>query len=538
MRVSLHVALLALAAVRSASGFARGAGIQPCRGRAAGRFVSVAGPWPGAALARDDGLPRRRDAARGLPATKEPLDRDPGPEGAQAEAFALDIGGLPEGLSVTPTIVSILTVYFVQGALGISSLATSLFLKDELHLGPAETTALTGIFALPWVIKPVYGFLTDTFPIFGLRRRPYLVGAGLLGASAQLSLCFLVDAPWQALVACTASNLGIAFSDVVADSLCVEAARSQIEDLRAEGTANATELAAREQDVAGALQSLCWGSRYVGGVAAAAASGKVLEVLTTRQVFAATAVFPLIAAVSGLLAAESAVVESGKEGTTVVDAVGRQAAELWDTVRQRRIWLPLAVVAFWLATPSSGSAFFYFLTNELKLGPAQLGRLQLLNSLASLGGVVLYRTLFAETKTSTLIGIASLASVPLGLLQLLLVTHQNQALGIPDGWLIYGDDVFLAALGELAFMPTLTLAARLCPPGQEGTLFALLMSAYNGSGVLGSEVGALITKALGVTSENFANLPMLIVLCNLTSLLPLPLLGFLDAADGEEEQQD
>jgi len=56
-------------------------------------------------------------------------------------------------------------------------------------------------------------------------------------------------------------------------------------------------------------------------------------------------------------------------------------------------------------------------------------------------------------------------SVPLGLLPLLLVTHVNQALGIPDQALIYGDDVALAALGQIAFMPTLVLAARLCPPG-------------------------------------------------------------------------
>ena len=34
----------------------------------------------------------------------------------------------------------------------------------------------------------------------------------------------------------------------------------------------------------------------------------------------------------------------------------------------------------------------------------------------------------------------------------------------------------------------------LAAPGVEGTLFAALMSVFNGAGVVGSETGALLTK--------------------------------------------
>lgn len=37
----------------------------------------------------------------------------------------------------------------------------------------------------------------------------------------------------------------------------------------------------------------------------------------------------------------------------------------------------------------------------------------------------------------------------------------------------------LAVLGNLSFMPVLVLAARICPPGVEATLFATLMSIIN-----------------------------------------------------------
>ena len=61
--------------------------------------------------------------------------------------------------------------------------------------------------------------------------------------------------------------------------------------------------------------------------------------------------------------------------------------------------------------------------------------------------------------------------MPLSLTQLLLTTHYNRVLGIPDQLFALTDSVVLTVLGQIAFMPTLALAAAVCPPGVEGTLF-------------------------------------------------------------------
>ena len=114
--------------------------------------------------------------------------------------------------------------------------------------------------------------------------------------------------------------------------------------------------------------------------------------------------------------------------------------------------------------------------------------------------------------------------------------HWNQAVGVPDAWLAVGDDVALSVLGQVGFMPTLVLAARLCPPGVEGTLFALLMSIYNGAGIVGAEVGAALTAQLGVDETHFESLPTLLAACALSSLLPLPFLGLLDTIDDTESR--
>jgi len=131
----------------------------------------------------------------------------------------------------------------------------------------------------------------------------------------------------------------------------------------------------------------------------------------------------------------------------------------------------------------------------------------------------------------------TIASAPLGLIQLLLISHLNRTLGIPDGAFLFGDDVVLAVLGEFAFLPILVLAAKICPPGVEAVLFATLMSVFNGASTVGTEVGALLTKYLGITESNFDNLSLLTVICSLSSLYPLVFIGLLDDVGSKSEAE-
>lgn len=414
-----------------------------------------------------------------------------------------------------------MTVYFVQGVLGLASLARTYFMKDELGLGAAEASALLGITAFPWVIKPIYGFLTDGLPIMGYRRKPYLIIAGILGSASWASLATVVETPTQAVVASTVASLGVAVSDVVVDSLVVERARDD------------------ESASSGALQSLCWSCQSLGGLTSAYFSGSLLETMRPQQIFGLTAAFPLLVVLMALQldevrrpAPSSSSVNPLDEFTTLVKG---QASLLWQAVSQKQVWLPAVFIFLWQATPSSEGAFFYFITDELRIGPEFLGRVRVGTSLASLLGIWAYRTYLQEVAIKNLFIWLSFASCVLGSTQLLLVTHYNRVLGIPDNWFTFGDDLILTVLGQLAFMPLLVLAAALCPPGVEGTLFALLMSLFNGAGILGTELGALLTDLLGVSASketgatDFSNLWILITVCNLSSLLPLFAIDFLDA---------
>jgi hypothetical protein len=127
-------------------------------------------------------------------------------------------------------------------------------------------------------------------------------------------------------------------------------------------------------------------------------------------------------------------------------------------------------------------------------------------------------------------------SALLGMTTLLLVTHTNRALGIDDHWFSLGDSLILTVMGQIAFLPVLILSARLCPVGIEASLFALLMSIWNMSGLVSQEIGALLTHWLGVTETNFDNLWLLVVITNLSTLLPLPLIKWLPSTDPQSQE--
>ncbi len=423
------------------------------------------------------------------------------------------------GNDPTPELIAILTVYFVQGILGLSRLAVSFFLKDDLGLSPAQVSALVGVAALPWVVKPLFGFLSDGLPLFNYRRRSYLVLSGLLGAIAWLALASVVHNALSATLAMLLASLSVAIADVIADSLVVERVRGE------------------SYSEAGSLQALTWGTAALGGLITAYLSGWLLERVSTQVVFAIVASFPLlVAAMAWFIVEEPVSAQLAAPHDAEPDEPG-QLRRLWQAVRQPSIWLPTAFVFLWQATPSSDSALFFFMTNELHFAPEFLGRVRLVVSLAALVGVWLYHRFLRWLPFRVILGWTTLLSSLLGLTTLLLVTHTNRSLGIDDHWFSLGDSLILTVMGQIAFMPVLVLAARLCPPGIEATMFALLMSIWNLAGLLSHETGALLTHWLGVTETEFGNLWLLVLIANLSSLLPLPFLHWLPSQD-EEARRD
>ena len=56
---------------------------------------------------------------------------------------------------------------------GLIAQPLNYFLKAVHGWTPVQISAYLAVFNLPWVIKPVYGLISDFVPLFGYRRKSF-----------------------------------------------------------------------------------------------------------------------------------------------------------------------------------------------------------------------------------------------------------------------------------------------------------------------------------------------------------------------------
>lgn len=82
------------------------------------------------------------------------------------------------------------------------------------------------LITLPWSFKVIYGIITDNVPIFGLKRRPYLIFFALLQFVMMLcAYSYDGDSPVQLTIYLFFASLSMAFSNVVVDAILVVQSR-------------------------------------------------------------------------------------------------------------------------------------------------------------------------------------------------------------------------------------------------------------------------------------------------------------------------
>jgi MFS family permease len=180
---------------------------------------------------------------------------------------------------------------------------------------------------------------------------------------------------------------------------------------------------------------------------------------------------------------------------------------------------------------------FFFYTSVLGFDEIMIGRLFFFAAVASVVGVALYKKWLSKYGFKCIMFSSTTILAILGLIAIALTQRWNTAIGIPDSIFCLTASSMVTALSEINTMPLLILAANLCPKNIEGMTYALLMSVINLGGFLSLQMGSVLTSWLGITSTKFDNLWLLILLGNLFSLLPLPLLFCVDDIKQEPPPQ-
>ena len=369
------------------------------------------------------------------------------------------------------------------------------WLIDTVGVSPAQMSAIFGVTAIPWCLKPLYGFISDSYPLFGYRRRPYMILGAFLSSWMWICLPFCPYEEFVITLVMTCSSLGLCFADVMADSLLVEAARRESE---------------KQQ---GTIQSWSWLLRFAGGLVASLLGAVAYDYMGAVQVFLLNSMFPVIIATTACFIPDVPSTETYDWKTTTT--------KLYSAIRKPAIFKPALFIFLLSATPSYGDALTFFYQHELKFTADEFGALDVMGYIVSMTGAYIYKRWLRHVSFVRIFTAALLLSFVLENTLFVLVLHWNRTIGIPDYVFAAIERIVITLVGEFVTMPMVVLGARVCPVGVEGTLYALLMSISNIGGVVSSEWGSLLTNMFGVTSTNFSALWKLMLVCHLFDLIPI-----------------
>jgi len=95
--------------------------------------------------------------------------------------------------------------------------AESYYFFDVQGISAARFTQVVSFARIPWEIKALYGMLSDSLSFCGLRRTPYLIMSGFIGATAGFSLWTVPVGVTGAAGFLTLAQLAVALADVMID---------------------------------------------------------------------------------------------------------------------------------------------------------------------------------------------------------------------------------------------------------------------------------------------------------------------------------
>jgi len=268
-----------------------------------------------------------------------------------------------------------------------------------------------------------------------------------------------------------------------------------------------------------------------------------------QRMFFATSILPLLLFIASLWLYEEKVYSLGGEASstrthssTMWMKIKARLLRTWENQKRSPFVLNLAIFIFiFAATPSSSQAVFYFIVNKLGFSKKIMGLLDIMGVVSAMVGLAVYRYMFHDTRTRTLLSMGIIIGTIISLTQLVFILRWTRYLGISDVVFASADDIASSFASQLTMMPLLVAAAAVCPSGDEGLLYAGLMSASNFGGAVSSWGGAALTDFFGVTSQNFDRLWILVVVCSLLNIAPLFLLHKLPSEEclrNKESQND
>jgi MFS family permease len=353
-------------------------------------------------------------------------------------------------------------VYTVEGIgqakVGIVWQPLTYFLKTQYGWTALQIAASLWVLDVPWMVKPLYGLLSDFLPLFGYRRRSYLLLSNLAAIVAFVWVTQAVT-PAAIVFALVLTSITMAVSSTLCGALLVENGQ--------------------RHNVSGTFVNQQW--MWFNGAAAATslAGGWLIEIFSPTGALHIAALIAAIAPLAVLTCLH--LVEEARAGIDRA-ALRRGLDGLLNTFRSRTLLLVAVFLFCYYFSPGFGTPLYFHMTDRLHFSQSFIGALSAISSVGWVAGGLLYRWALTGMGTRALLQL-SIVLGTLGTLAFLLMVDPISAVVV---YFLFG------VAGMIANVATLTLAAEHCPARAEGFAFAALMSVMNLAAPLADTSGAYL----------------------------------------------
>ncbi|MGO9400063.1 MAG: MFS transporter [Xanthobacteraceae bacterium] len=392
-------------------------------------------------------------------------------------------------------------VYVVEGVGQISGLIAqplSFYLKHVYGWSALQVTAFLAIFNFPWIIKPIYGVFSDLVPVFGYRRKTYLIAANIVATGAYIWSTQLT-APGELVWALQLTAYGMAISSTVCGAVLVENGQRLGES--------------------GRFVNQQWLWFNAAAMASAIVGGQLVQWLPPATALHAAAAIVATAPAAVLLGTLFLIPE---ERTRIdAHALRRTVGGLAAALKKRELWIVGLFLFLYYFSPGLATPLYYTMTDSLKFPQGFIGILGSIASAGWIAGALLYHPLFERMSSKRLLNLSIALGTATTAAYLLLFNEATAAiLSFCSG--------FSAMLATVA---TVTLAADYCPRRSEGFSFAVMMSLINLATASGDIAGSFLFDHL----FNNRLAPLILVSAAFTAFafVLVPLLRLGDKPQGE-----
>ena len=378
-------------------------------------------------------------------------------------------------------------IYATQGFEGVVGLPLLFYLKETLHFTPQKIMFITSITTLPWLIKPLFGYLIDEY----FSKKGWIIFS-LLG-SLSISLYFGLSPFLSLPIIIVISTLGSYFTatrDIANDGLaCVEGKESNTCDI---------------------FQNVQWTAITLAGIFTSLASGYIADHLSYK--FAYLCLIPIYFILLFILSQYRTIKQERPPKTGLLTSI----VSYKELFTNKSFLLGCLFIFLFNFNPSIGTPLLFIQRDVFKWSGTFLGIIGAVSSVVSIIGSIIYYKISKRLNIKKVL----FWSVFVGAITTLCYLYFT-----PVSAIIYS--CLFSVIGMFVFLNVMTLMARSTISGKESTSFALLCSVNNLAGTCGTLLGAWLFPLVG--------LQLLIIISALTTFICLPLIKHLKITEKGNE---